>query len=268
MTNYLPMTLAASEWVAVIVAVLFILGGIFGQAKQQKGKSRAGGAGGGGGDGAAGLDELARRRRAQLESLARQRGGGGGSVPTVTPDNLNVTEAMERQAAQAAYEARADQMRQEQGEARLAREQALAERKQMQTLEAEARRRAQLDRLVQRSQQPPPAKQKRRRNRPARQEPPPLEWQEEPAVPHMEREGETSRIGATPLGRGVTEVDAFSHPQDLDMVEVHRHVADAPASGAAAAKKSFLGQVMTGQDWRRMLVMREVLDKPVGLREE
>ncbi len=200
-------------------------------------------------------DEIARQRREQLAEL----------TGAARPENLRVGEHEERQRARAAYEARAAELRPQ--ETGMAAEDIRMEAQRRQQQGGDDRRRQQLDRLS--------GKPQRKRRRPSsRPVPPPLEPELEPAQAHLDQLGEsvaTRRLGSLDLGRGVTEVDTYHVPGDQTMEHVHRHVPDAPVLEAAAAGampgKSRLFAAMQGRSWREVMLLKEVLDKPLSERE-
>ena len=238
-----------------IIVLIVVVGGIIGSIMEKVGKQKPSGP-------KSDADEIARRRRRQLEELS-------GEAPTdaaAAPENLRVGEFEERQRARAAYEARVAEMRPQQTDG-MDDERAHMAQKQHQQQTSDNQRRQQLDALSNR-----PSK-KRRRSRQAA--PPPMPVETEPAQPHLAPLGDAvagRRLGSLDLGRGVTEVDTYHVPGDQTMEHVHRHVPDAPVLDAAAAGakpgKSRLLAAMQGRSWRDLMLLKEVLDPPLSERRE
>lgn len=282
---HLPLVLGLGpgEIFAIIVAILTILGGIFGQANEaKKTKERQAGKRDTSGP-VTGLDSLAQRRREQLEAMARKRTGGatGGSrsgsgmVQPGRPDNMTTTQTTEREAARAAYAERAAAMREPgqlntmltRGEAGgQAQAGADAERAAVKTRRDARTTEDNRQGIEQRARR----KQEKRRSRP---KPPQLpEHREEDQRPsrHLEQLGTDvsgRHVAIAELGKGASEVDTSLHGDAYETQEVHRHVTDVSDAGAAVPNRpSRLAAMMAGRSWREVFVLKEVLDPPVTMR--
>ncbi len=188
--------------------------------------------------------ELARRRREQLAALSRRRRSPGhaasrGAAPRTQPTNLSPAEMTQRQRAQEAYERRARELREqreqkerEQQAARGRYEQELARRRQE---TEQTRRRRQLQQQAQRSARPAP--------QPAPSRPP----MPSALTPRRERPTDERLVGA-----GAREAGT---------IENLRRAAQVPVIAAAHIRE--LDAAML----RRAIVLKEVLDQPVALRD-
>ena len=194
-------------------------------------------------------DELAARRRRQLQELARRRTGSQPQPPAQTGEPANLTSAQraQRQRAKAEYERRAAELS--------AQRQAEAQRR---TVDAPPRQ-ARPTRPQTTPQQPPTPGQRQAPRQTVEQR-------------HLQTGVRTLRskraIGAEPgshnLGAGATQVDVSRGGHEGE--PVHRHVPDvlaAPPRGPSMIAK-MLGQKRSLQ---RAIVLKEILDRPIGLRD-
>lgn len=291
MNLYQP-TLAAIDWGMVIFVVVAFGGSVGGwilkkakeasEAREQREvllRRQMRGDFSGTGESAS-LDDLAARRRRELQALAQRRGGGSGpaSAPPAaplrsdarTPDNLNMQQASQRSTAKAEYERRAAALRQQQIQVRATQQeaartaappnraqQAAAQRAraklaQQQAAELEKRRA-----LAEAQQRAGAARQR------ARQAPAPARRAPAAAQPSVMSSG---------LGAGATDVVAASDA-DIDTGEstVHRHVADAAVARHEVQPASFVfgsARIMlTPNTMRHAILLSEIISPPLALRE-
>ena len=223
------------------------------------------GSGGGGGSTSTGtrqrLDELAARRREQLQQLARQRRGQTGSEPT----NLSMAERIQRARAKGDYEKRAQRLRSQQAEpartgemeARVAAERearASAQREaQVRQQRVEEHRRQELQRQAQLREQKRRA-QLRQQQQQRRQRPTPTSHKT------------LRKLMPSELGKGAREVDTEQHSLtgSDESSRVHRHVPDAVmlVEHHAARRIQF-----NARSLRQAIILKELLDPPVALRQ-
>ncbi len=172
-------------------------------------------------------DELARRRRQQLAELARRRGEGDEAAPR-EPAGLSPHEASQRQRAREAYERRAETLRRQRAE---------AERQAERDSEGATRQQRDLRQRRERAQQTQRQRdlQRRMQDR-TRISPPP------PAAP--------------PIPTAPTPV-------------LKRVAATAPTPAAPARAAAFAAAIgpLNVNALRRAIILKEVLDRPVALRE-
>lgn len=253
--------LTTGEIVSIIVAIVVILSGIFGQAAeakktQQKKRARREAAATPGS-----LDDLASRRRQQLEALAQQRRSGDTARPAALSG-----QAADRAASRAEFEAGAAAKR-EMGAVNemLSRGQRMGEGSRVEADRVEAlRRRAALELQAQQQRSARSGKKQRR----GRQKPPRLPAEPKPAPRARLGSGVSERMGTiSDLGRGVTTVETSVHAGAY-ADEVHRHVADVAEAPAAqvAQRSSPLAKMIAGRGWRDIFVLKEVLDPPLAMR--
>ena len=274
------LALSAGEIVSILIAIGVILSGIFGQANeakkaQQKREARKRGEGLPGEQvSATGLDEIAQRRRQQLEALARQRRGGGTSV-TTQPTNMTTTQTLERAAAKAQYEEREAGKREHEkvnpmlawGESGgTAQAGADAARSEMNARRAarqnEGARRGQEQRSLGKQQ----AKAQRLAQREAQRQAQLAEQARASRVVVSEDSEGPRRAPLSEDGRGTPQAEAFVHQSAYDTVAVDRSVPDA-ATGHGVERKSKLAEIMKGRSWREVFILKEILDPPMSMRE-
>ncbi len=268
MTTWMPITLGFIQELFAVIVIIMVIGSAIKNATAKRpnqgggsaGRTTGGGAGrttprGQAGGGSPTADELAARRRAQLEELARRRqarvgGQGGGqasrpSAPPLGPDT-SMGERQQLEAQRRAQAERAEAMRRQAQAAEQERARAAEEARRRQT---EIERRRQL------------AAQQRAQEEAARRQQ--AEQRQRRLSSIEDRPAPGSR-----LGQGVTLVDEDDPHVDLDtgMSTVHRHVPDADTPYAIAHVRK--GKLRITRDGlRQAIILKELLDRPVSMRE-
>ena len=287
MTLVLPIVAIDDQLIAGAVGVVIVVGSMIAnwlkaqsEAKRQQQEGEA--AGDDEMDGAErgeamSLEQRAASRREQLrrEIQHRQAGGGAGRQE---PGNLTASERSERERAREAYRRRAEQLRQGGGGTASSREgsdrvgperrgRVEDERRAQESAEAEARRRreAYAERLRQRQAEEASARERRVREMAARQ-------------------GVSGRSSNQPIGPGAGEMS----PETLHVLDHAKEAAarikdSAAITGASAViggGSGLLGEVRrtsrgggmklklgSRASLRQAIVMKEVLDRPLALRD-
>ncbi len=263
------------EGIFVLIAVISIIASVakkLGESKPQDGGSSRP-------SGQASLDELAARRRQQLQELARRRQAQLGQQQQpppprgaqARPDNLTMSEQMDRQRAQEAYEERARQLRAQAEAARQQRDQEQA----LQRQHAEAERQQRQRELAMQRQQQAARTQ-------ARVTPPPPPGQR-PATsrqtPQRVPLGGPSRLGRLQSGLatrhrpaegdiadGITEIrEISSYADQRDDETAQRRVSD--VTEHRKTKRPSLVPKLNASTLRQAFVMKEVIDPPLALRK-
>jgi len=279
------LALDIGEIVSILIAIGVILSGIFGQANEAKkakkkrdaakrGDSESGGS-------VTQLDEIAQRRRQQLEALARKRRGGSADPQ---PQNLSVTQAAERKEAQDAYAARSAADRAQETsdtvrwtdtgdratvntdvDARLAsrRSQLEQKRDQQRELQHELRRRQQQEKARQKAENLHNLQEQQRRDQLLNRQ------KAMQSKPHVHQPVLT---GEEPVHRRVqlSEEDRLAESKaqfDLDQVYAVESPEDSGKRKGGVGRAS-LESLLGGRGWREALILKEVLDRPVGMRED
>jgi len=200
-------------------------------------------------------DEIARRRREQLAALRRGRTAqpaqGREAPAEVGPSQLSVVQAAERQLAKAAYEQRAEQLRQQDEAQRLRRERESVEPRQQQQRESEL--------ALQRAEQARQVKQQQR-TAARRSSPRPLAQPSAPRRPVATPARTTLRstlaertVGIKGSSRTIGTLAVQSEQPDKSQGQ-----AGPVVLGAAA---------LTRQSLRRAVILKEILSPPIGLRD-
>lgn len=230
-----------------------------------------------GSTGSGDLDDVASRRREQLRQMSQQRqtqgnagragatsgGTSGGGEPT----NLTMAERIARARAKAQYEQRAEGLR-DRGRsesartARPAEESPAAATSRREQAELEARRRQQ---VAQRDASEARAREQQRR---AAQQ-----AQQRQRQQAAQRQQQLAQQQAATLRRQ-RELQSMAVAEDHGPIDagesvVHRHVPDAealPVPELIQAESVSLSK-MNRASWRRAIILKEVIDRPVALRE-
>ena len=274
------LALSAGEIISIIIAIGVILSGIFGQANeakktQQKREARKRGEGLAGEQGnVSGLDEIAQRRRQQLEALAKQRRGG--TSTSALPNNITTAQSLERAAAKAQYEAREAGKREHEkvnpmlawgeagGTAQAGADAARAEMRASRAAKQSEGARRGIDQRIRGKQQ---AKAQRQAQREAQRQAELAEQARARRVVMVEDESEGPR--RAPLsedGRGTPVADAFVHQSAYETVAVDRTVPD-NVTVPGVATKSRIADLMKGRSWRDVIMLKEMLDPPLSMRQ-
>ncbi len=183
-------------------------------------------------------EELAAKRRRQLQELAQRRRAaksGVGPQPTAKkePSNLTMGQRAERAKAQAQYRARAEALKQKQAqEAALAQRKAKAQQAQAQR-QQQARAQSQRSRQIQQQRAKAAAAAQRRA-----------------ALPSKQRSHKDAK-----------RIEA-EHRQGV----VHRHVPDSTANAYAEKTARAPGKRM--RSLREAVVFKEIIDPPLALRQD
>lgn len=192
------------------------------------------------------LEEIADQRRKQLDNLSRGRSSSHRSTPE---QSSREQVARERESAKAEYDARAEALRKEQAQE--------AKRRR-----AADQQRRQADELRQREAQVKQERAARARQKQARQQ-----SRNQPAQPVQANRslGVLKGSHINELGSGATDVDT-GHIEDG---RVHRHVPDvAPLSVKQIGHASEIREMVKGHALRNAIILKEVLDPPLGMRGE
>lgn len=261
----IPFTLAAIEdFIVPIIAVAMVISGIINSSREAKKakdararKRRSSGSSSTSGSGdiqrdigadtsnsnLPTLEQIAEQRRRQLDSLSRKRMGTARQSPDQSAKDAM---AAERAAAKKEYEARAEAMRREKAEA------AAQSR-------AQERRRQQAEELRRQQEQ-------QQRERAARAQ---RKRQQQQAKPQRSLQslgsGQHDSIVSGNLGHGATDVE----DTHTGFGTVHRHVKDAPALPAVQiGHASEIRALVKGHALRNAILLKEVLDRPLALRDD
>lgn len=277
--SFLPtLALSAGEIISILIAIGVILSGIFGQAnearktKEKREARRRGESVGGEQVHAGGLDEIAQRRRQQLEALARQRRGGGAASPQ--PDNMTTAQSLERAAAKVQYEAREAGKREHEkvnpmlawgeagGTAQAGADAARAEMNASRTAKRNEGARRGVDQRLRAKQQ---AKAQRQAQREAQRQAQLAEQARASRVVHEDVD-EPRRAPLSEDGRGTPVADAFVHQSAYDTVAVDRSVPD-NVTMPGVDRRPKLADLMKGRSWREVFILKEILEPPLSMRE-
>lgn len=205
------------------------------------------------------LDEVVERRRRQLEEIAARRRGrtrpegdgvaarSGAAGPTMEPGNLTAAERAARERAKQQYQARAEMLR---------RQREAAEREAAQRIEREQRQRERAAELARQ------AEEVKRQRELARQQ---RARQGQRSTRPISRRGNVATVrpaGASTEGgisgtRAPVEAAAISAPGGTTAKSAH----------AATKPIRLAGMRLGRQALRQALVMKEILDPPVALRD-
>lgn len=220
------------------------------------------------------LDDVAARRREQLrqmsqrqQSQARAGGVSGGAAGGGEPTNLTMAERIARARAKAQYEQRAEGLRDRgrsepaqtpraEGESQAAadrrREQAQLEQRRRQQ-QAQRRQREAAESRAEQQQRAQQAQQRQRQQAAQRQK----QLAQQRAAAQRRQRAESMRV-------------AEEHgPIDAGESVVQRHVPDAepvPVPELIEVEPVSLSK-MNRASWRRAIILKEVLDRPVALRD-
>ncbi|MBI1335379.1 MAG: hypothetical protein GC164_00280 [Phycisphaera sp.] len=201
------------------------------------------------------LEEMAARRRARLQQMSGQRSGSATPRPPqpAQPTNMTLAEASERARAQKAYEARAAQLRQQTQRIQAAQSQQAGRSARARTPSRPARR----------SLAPTPA-------RPVQTAPVTMPRPVAPTATAQPITPASIAAHALSLGSDVTQVSRVDNDRDIDYGEsvVHRHVTDAGTTSAGHHVGSALARGISLKTLRQAIVLKEVLEPPLALREE
>lgn len=255
----IPFTLAAIEdFIVPIIAVAMVISGIINssreakKAKDARARKRQSRSSGDmestiGADSSNSnlptLEEIAEQRRRQLDSLSRKRST---STSTQSGRSGNDAIAAERAAAQKEYEARAEALRREKAEA--AAQSRAADRRRQQAEE--------LRRQQEQQQRERLARAERDRQR--------QQTQSKRSLQTLGSKKPGSIVSGD-LGHGATDVedthDTFG--------AVHRHVKDVPALPIVQiGHASEIRALVKGHALRNAILLKEVLDRPLALRDD
>ncbi|MEM7627763.1 MAG: hypothetical protein AAF333_19390 [Planctomycetota bacterium] len=263
-------------WAIIIISVLRAIFSADPKKKSDNQRARNRAAADSGSGGRPSLDELTRRKREQLQELARQQRGGapgaaggapGGGEPD--PGNMTMAERIARARAKQQYEQRAAQAGQSRAAPTSARPQPasrVGNTTQQQRASAlqqkmEARRQQQREALARRQQQIQKARAQRATpTRPAQQPPAP------PRRPAAVPQGITDAPEHEPVRRTLADAEPTTKPEDSSrsLVDASPHGADQPIR-RNAADLSFAK--LSNAELRRAFILKEVLDRPVAERD-
>lgn len=192
------------------------------------------------------VDEMAARRREQLQELARRRQRAMGQGQ---PTNLTAGQVEERTRAKATYEARAQELRR--------------------AAEAQARRQQELEQARIRREREAQARSQRERVRGQREAQRRAQLQAQQRAQAAQRQqAQAAAARRSRLGAGV--VQGVAHPtEDHDIGEsvVHRQVSDAEMPVEVTTVPLLFGKPLNRLSLREAFVLKELLDKPVALRD-
>lgn len=282
-TPILPtLALSAGEIVSILIAIGVILSGILGQANETK-KTQKRRQSAKRGDMAEGgsvtqLDEIAQRRRQQLEALARQRRGGGGQTQQDVPAlgqrsdrETHRTASDELAAAVRAKETRDSVRWSDPGdrttetnaiEARSLRQATSQQRELQRDSQRDIRRREaeqKAERKLQQQRERQLQQQQRQRQRPASRQ------QQVARPPVLVLDEQVNRRVVQSDEDRQTETDA---QHALDQVYAVEAIDQPTGPTAARPVTSKMASLLGGRGWREALVLKEVLDRPVSMRNE
>ncbi|MFG0247499.1 MAG: hypothetical protein ACF8OB_01325 [Phycisphaeraceae bacterium JB051] len=256
----LPLTLAAGwpEVIGVSIALVIFIGNLLAKGinktNQETGASSPTSTGDTSGQSRAErLEQLAAKRRAELQRLASQHQQQSTATP---PTNITMQQAGERQQAKTLYERRAEalrQMQQKQGR------QAPPSRPEPQPQRQEPTRRP----VEQQRPQPTRQRTEQREISRVRQREEQLLKQREA---DLKRREERLRQKAASLGSGVKQV---SHEKHGDLEIIHRHVDDVQVDQAKPRGASvIMGDMkLDRKALRKAIILKEILDPPVAMRQ-
>lgn len=277
-TSMLPaLALSTGEIVSILIAIGVILSGILGQAnetkKTQKRRQSAKRGDMPEGGSVTQLDEIAQRRRQQLEALARQRRGGQApqnqSAAVQRSDReAHRTASDELAAAVRAKETR-DSVRWSDPGDRNTQANAMEARSVRQTTRQQREsprdiRRREVEQKAERKLQQQQQQQRERQLQRQRQRS--ASRQQQPARP-------PALVQEERMGRRVLQSDEDRQRESdaqhaLDQVYAIEGI-DQPAGPTAARPvASKMAGLLGGRGWREALVLKEVLDRPVSMRNE
>jgi hypothetical protein len=260
----MSLTLAAGSGLGVIIFFAFIVINILIKAMNNKNKkqptqSPTSPAAPAGQSRAQRLEQLAAKRRAELQQLASQH-----QHPTATPPaNLTQQQASDRQHAKTLYERRAEalrQMQQQQRSAPPSQPQPRHEAPQHQQRQAPPRRP-----VTQQQPRPEPPRQTSQQHDLSQVRERELQLLKQREANLMRRE-EMLKRKADQLGSGVKQV---SHEEHGDLEIIHRHVDDVQTVVTKPRNASkLLGEMKLDRNTlRKAFILKEILDPPVALRQ-
>ena len=277
------LTLAAVEWEKIVTAAVFVVI-VFGSAianlikkwletKEQNKRQTQGGEHQSGSR----LDDLAARRREQLQAAARQRQQPSAQTRQARPGgtdpaNLSMAERIARARAQAQYNKRSQKLQQgtsPQAASSRAQDTAAQQMRQQQAAQQQARRAQEAAQQQARAQQQQARQQQARAQQQARQRAAPQPPQRQAAPVPQRRRSRTS----TPTLRQTRRmrISTTKHkPIDAGKSVVHRHVPEA-SPGAIAPHLLLAGErldakMLAPHALRQAILLKEILDKPLALR--
>jgi len=201
------------------------------------------------------LDELAAKRRAQLRQMAGRDVAEGTTSASSEPENMTMAERIARARAKAQYEKRATDLRQQKTAQR--QPQAPAQTSPPQPVRSVPSTRHR------------PSSQPREELRVHR-----VEQVRRQQVQQQARKQSRPPVGAAarpaPVSASMLNVAAAHEPLDTGMSVVHRHVSDAPTTEVTHCRMRRGMRLnisrMKQSDWRRAIVVKEILDSPLALR--
>lgn len=246
----ISLTLAAGweEVIGVSIALVIFIGNMLAKGLKktnETGKPAADGSNQNKSQRAKRLEELAAKRRDELQNIASQQGQ---RPPTQRPDNLTIQQASERDHAKTLYERRAEALRQmqlkKQRQAPPSQSQTQAPRPHPQSFPSAAQRKHDLSKVREREQ----------------------EVRHQRQLAESQREAQR-RQKAQKLGSGVTTV---SHQIHGDIQSVHRHIDDVVAYKPIPQPRSIPalgGMKIDRQSLKQAIILKEILDPPLALRK-
>ena len=247
--NLLPILAVKENWIYFIVVgiaiVVSIIGNIVKEAKQRQEQRERRSAtrppAGGERPGqttSSRLDEMAERRRRQLQELAQRRRSGEsrslpGTGPAVSNDPMNLTAAQlaERERARAAYERRAAQLRGQRAHQANPPQGAAGPRRKPKRLHSS----------IEQRHLPPPA------------------------TPLADRPRLAPDPGSHNLGSNISTFDAV-HSGETD--QPSRHVPDVSMEAPLRKSSPIAKLIAQHHVLRNAVVLKEILDRPIALRED
>lgn len=200
------------------------------------------------------LDELAAKRRAQLRQMAGRDVAAGTTSASSEPENMTMAERIARARAKAQYEKRAADLHQQKTAQRQPQASAQASPPQPVRSVPSTRHRP--------SSQPREELRVRRVEQVRRQQ-----------VQQQAQKQSRPPVGVVrpaPVSASMLNVAAAHEPLDTGMSVVHRNVSDAPTTevthrGMRRRMRLNISR-MKQSDWRRAIVVKEILDSPLALR--
>ncbi|MEX2213732.1 MAG: hypothetical protein WD768_06370 [Phycisphaeraceae bacterium] len=294
------LAITTDQIIMIGIAIVAILGGIFGENNKNKkrkkpGSSSADGSSGSSSGTAVDLEEIARRRRQQLEALARQRRGGSGSASTSAAASSRPAPPAEVPSAVSAHDRieemrrqqLAEEMKHESSRTRSEPTQSRADMTGKEQREGASTQRRNVQQRRERDQKSQRAQQaSQRANEAARQQADQrssrsrIEREDLPSAskggsggqggPRRQPEDLGSEIasrhvGHDDLGSGASQVDPMHTDYYVDGDVSHRHVSDVigdtPAARAGLLAKTGL------KSWKHAIMIKEILDQPISIRE-
>jgi len=262
MQHSLTLTLAAwSDWIWIALVGATVVGSWIGNIKKQQQEQRKRDEG----PGALELAEMAARRREQLRQASRQRtqaNTSGGGL-TGEPGNLTMAERIARARAKAQYEQRT----QDAGQRAEASQRQVPNEAQRRVLaqrqaELEHRRQAASSQAQQRSQHQAQQQAQRRGSQQARQR-----ATQQRAQAHAQAQARARRSGRL--------IHAPSAAPEPTTSTTHRLVTDSPTKRKPTAQPVLVPVTddtiprgpLSRADLRRAVILKEILDKPIALRD-